>query len=135
MPSSRTAGGIAPPAAFPSFEGKRAAAYQTLARAAKRYRGLRSTQDALKRAFTSMQSALDSADHFRELRNLPAVWPGYNKHGTPPWPTDAVARLVWLVTSEADVSMPTADEQDARTEQLREEIKEKHRPLGRIATA
>jgi hypothetical protein len=65
----------------------------------------------------------DEAYHrFGELRNMRAVWPQRDSgvqsiRGRTPWP-DGPARMVWLVTSDAQPWLPTAAECEAANEAL-----------------
>jgi hypothetical protein len=55
--------------------------------------------------------------NFGQLRNMDRIWPGRGSlsdrfKGNPPWPEDAAQRMYWLVSSEAEPWLPTAEECD-----------------------
>lgn len=88
-------------------------AFTELGTLANRYRLIRGAQVTVGSLTTP--PAFDTGHVFRELRNLPDVWPQYaNNLGQhkAPWPEDERGRLLWLVTSAAEPWMPTVEEQD-----------------------
>ncbi len=63
-----------------------------------------------------LQPEFDSAAHFSEFKNGRDIWPsrGMGTESRPPWPLDdPVGRLLWIARSEAEVWLPTPQEQDA----------------------
>jgi hypothetical protein len=59
----------------------------------------------------------DAFWRFGQLRNMAEVWPNRGawtdqSGGKPPWPEDAAERMYWLVSSEAEPWLPTAEECD-----------------------
>jgi len=82
-------------------------------RLGRRYRAIRQAQEKLQ--LLGYRPARD--DRFAEFRNFDALWPRRGALGgstTPPWPTSSTAaRLLWIVTGQAEPWMPAADEADA----------------------
>ena len=88
------------------------AALLTLRDLTARYRAIRSARAAF-RPFLPLEYDTDGT--FGELRSIHIAAPYYRQPNAPtPWPTDPVARLVWLVRSPAEPWMPTPSEQDQR---------------------
>ena len=94
--------------------------HEVVAKATDDYGVIRDAQWRLK-ALAGKPS--DEAYHrFGELRNMPAIWPQRDSgvqsiRGRAPWP-DGPARLVWLVTSQAEPWMPTGAECEAANNAL-----------------
>lgn len=57
----------------------------------------------------------DTTGRYRDMRNLEQFIPlgAQHQNHTPPWPTEPVDRLIWLIHHDADLWMPTAAERDA----------------------
>lgn len=85
-------------------------AYAATLAAADRLRAIRQGQQALGR----LRGATPGLDD--EIADIERVWPGWNKlrfNGVParaPWGTDRLAALVWLVTNEAELWIPTTEQ-------------------------
>lgn len=87
--------------------------HEEMVLAAEHYAGIRDAQWRLKLLTGSPSD--DAYSHFGQLRNMDQIWPdrGNWTDGRAPWPEDPIARMAWLVTSEADPWMPTAAECEA----------------------
>jgi hypothetical protein len=86
--------------------------HETVAKAEEEYFALRAAQGLLQRL--TGKPSVDASHTFGELRNMPAIWKQRDSgvesiRGRAPWP-DRLARMVWLVTSDAEPWMPTAEE-------------------------
>jgi len=83
-------------------------AWFTLDKLSTRLAALRGAQEALHRD----RITWDARGEFFEMRNFKSLWPNPN-HGQPPWAgMSSRARLRYLLTSSADLWMPTATERD-----------------------
>ncbi len=64
---------------------------------------------------------------YSEIRNVDQIYPmrslafGPGSSASPPWPSHPVGRVVWLVTSEAEVWMPARAELEDHVAALEEE--------------
>lgn len=88
-------------------------AYLAVRAAQQRYSALRGAQEV---CYWLTVGDNEGTQRFSEIRNLHEVWPSYafrQPSNIPPWPTNPMARLVWLVTSGAKPWMPTHDEIEA----------------------
>lgn len=85
-------------------------AYLAIREAQKRYTALRAAQEI---CYWLTVGENDGTRKFSEIRNFEEVWPSHafrQPGNVPPWPTNPMARLVWLVTSGAEPWMPTFEE-------------------------
>lgn len=90
--------------------------HELVALAADRYAAIRDAQWRVM-ALAGKPSA-DAYDEFGQLRNLRALWPQRKAtaetiRGKAPWPEDSLERMVWLVNSDAQPWLPTAQEAEA----------------------
>ncbi len=88
-------------------------AYLAVRAAQKRYSALRGAQEV---CYWLTVGENEGTQRLSEIRNLHEVWPSYafrQPSNIPPWPTNPMARLVWLVTSGAKPWMPTYEEIEA----------------------
>lgn len=105
-------------------------AYVTLRAAAERYDGIRAAQRHMHRLAGAPNH--DRRNVFFEMSNTPELWPNafdpphdehvngqqlYNVPPTPPWPAEQPGRLGWLLTSDAQLWVPTGAQQDASVEE------------------
>jgi hypothetical protein len=100
-------------------------AYRKLVAQSGRYGGIRSARYSL--MLLGIQSQRDESNIFLEFKNLDALWPNFNKGGDPPWPSDPLERLLWIVNGPAEPWIPTPLEQDARWLEYVEAVKAKQR--------
>ncbi len=87
-------------------------AFVRLREAAARYAGIRRAQSTLE--LLGAKPEFDSSGRFAEMRDLYRLWPSVaTGRSSPPWPTDPVARLLWLISTGAQVWLPLPSEQDS----------------------
>lgn len=94
--------------------------HELVAIANEEYFALRTAQRLLM-TLTGMPSS-EAHHRFGELRNMHLIWSQRDSgvesiRGMAPWP-DGIARMVWLVSSEADPWLPTAAECEAANDAL-----------------
>lgn len=112
-------------------------AYVTLRAAAERYDGIRAAQRHMHRLAGAPN--LDRRNVFFEMSNTPELWPNafdsphdehrdgtqfYNVLPAPPWPVEQPPHLLWLLTTEAQLWVPTGAQQDACVEEAQARAKE-----------
>ncbi len=88
---------------------------EVISAATARYAALREAQSVLARVTGS--PAGEAARYFAWARNAREVWPGFNvglPAQTPPWPTEAARRLVWMVEHGVQLWIPTGAQAEAR---------------------
>jgi hypothetical protein len=110
---------------------KQRAAWAALDALASRYAAIRNAQRQLQEG----QVQKDTDGLLAEVRNLKQLWPaaGTNMARRPPWPTHSQrARLRWLVTSGAELWMPTAAERDSLWAERYDEIAKRVRQAQMI---
>jgi hypothetical protein len=86
-------------------------AWATVEEANVAYEAIRKTQRQLQ--LLTEDAEPDAYGRFHEVRNLPALWPNMAWQvagNTPPWPSNPLARLVWVCTPPVEVWMPTGTE-------------------------
>lgn len=89
-----------------------------------RYRAIYRAHEAL------TEHEFDEPRHFREFRNMLDVWPEKlrtrrplaDTPPAPPWPSDGVARLLWIVVSGAEPWLPLPAEEQAAMAAFQEQL-------------